>query len=30
MPVTDIPGGAKIAYIEAPDNVVIELVNPPS
>ena len=30
MPVTDIPGGAKIAYIEAPDNVVIELVNPPA
>ena len=29
MPVTDIPGGAQIAYIQGPDNVVIELVNPP-
>tara|TARA_B100001142_G_C14218961_1_gene610691 strand:+ start:209 stop:607 length:399 start_codon:yes stop_codon:yes gene_type:complete len=29
MPVTDITGGAQIAYIQGPDNVVIELVNPP-
>jgi predicted enzyme related to lactoylglutathione lyase len=30
MNVTSIPGGAKIAFIEGPDNVLIELVQPPS
>ena len=26
MEITEIPGGAKLAYIEGPDNVIIELV----
>ena len=28
MPITDVGGGAMIAYIEGPDEVVIELVQP--
>ena len=29
MPVTELVGGAKIAYIEGPDDVLIELVQDP-
>ena len=29
MPVTELIGGAKIAYIEGPDDVLIELVQAP-
>ena len=29
LPITEVPGGAKLAYIEGPDNVLIELVQPP-
>ena len=30
LPVTEIPGGVKIAYIEGPDKVLIELVESPT
>ncbi len=30
MPITDVGSGSKIAYIEGPDQVVIELVQPGS
>ena len=30
MPITEITGGTKLAYIEGPDNVIIELVQSPS
>ena len=29
LPITEVPGGAKLAYIEGPDDVLIELVQPP-
>jgi len=29
MEITEIPGGTKLAYIEGPDNVIIELVQSP-
>ena len=28
LPITEIPGGTKLAYIEGPDKVLIELVQP--
>jgi hypothetical protein len=28
LPITDVGSGSKIAYIEGPDDVVIELVQP--
>ncbi len=30
LPLTEVPGGAKLAYIEGPDDVLIELVQPPA
>lgn len=30
LPLTEVVGGAKLAYIEGPDDVLIELVQPPS
>ena len=30
LTVTEIPGGVKIAYIEGPDKVLIELVESPT
>ena len=30
LPLTEFPGGARLAYIEGPDDVLIELVQPPS
>ena len=30
LPLTAFPGGACLAYIEGPDDVLIELVQPPS
>ena len=30
LPITKVPGGAKLSYIEGPDNVLIELVQPPT
>ena len=30
LPLTKVPGGACLAYIEGPDNVLIELVQPPT
>ncbi|MCE2457774.1 MAG: VOC family protein [Dehalococcoidia bacterium] len=29
LPITEVAGGAKLAYIEGPDDVLIELVQPP-
>ena len=29
LPITEVTGGAKLAYIEGPDDVLIELVQPP-
>ncbi len=29
LPLTEISGGARLAYIEGPDDVLIELVQPP-
>ena len=29
LPITEVSGGAKLAYIEGPDDVLIELVQPP-
>ena len=29
LPLTEVPGGARLAYIEGPDDVLIELVQPP-
>ena len=29
LSITEVPGGAKLAYIEGPDDVLIELVQPP-
>ena len=29
LPITEVQGGAKLAYIEGPDDVLIELVQPP-
>ena len=28
LPITDVPGGTRLAYIEGPDDVLIELVQP--
>ncbi len=30
LPITEVAGGAKLAYIEGPDDVLIELVQPPA
>ena len=30
LPLTEVVGGARLAYIEGPDDVLIELVQPPS
>ena len=29
LPITEVSGGAKLTYIEGPDDVLIELVQPP-
>ncbi|HAC19252.1 MAG TPA: VOC family protein [Dehalococcoidia bacterium] len=30
LPLTEVVGGAKLAYVEGPDDVLIELVQPPA
>ncbi len=30
LPLTEVAGGARLAYVEGPDDVLIELVQPPS
>ena len=30
LPLTKVVGGAKLAYVEGPDDVLIELVQPPA
>ena len=30
LPITEVAGGAKLSYIEGPDDVLIELVQPPA